>query len=105
MPLTKSEEKRKKAAQLKKKKKRKKTKKAENEDKPEQQGQTSVDDGIVGDNQGTHLFMFVDLTSTIPHVHFEDIIFSLQLYMNSVHLHVNILYQNFLLEKELVQYI
>jgi len=51
MPLTKSEEKRKKAAQLKKKKKRKKTKKAENEDKPEQQGQTSVDDGIVGDNQ------------------------------------------------------
>ena len=75
MPLTKSEEKRKKAAQLKKKKKRKKTKKAENEDKPEQQGQTSVDDGIVGDNQGTHLFMFVDLTSTIPHVHFEDIIF------------------------------
>ena len=59
MPSTKSEGKRKKAAQLKKKKKRKKTKKAENEDKPEQQPQTSVDDGVVGDNQGTHLFMCV----------------------------------------------
>ena len=58
IPSTKSEGK-KKAAQLKKKKKRKKTKKAENEDKPEQQPQTSVDDGIVGDNQGTHLFMCV----------------------------------------------
>ena len=57
MPSTKSEGKT--AAQLKKKKKRKKTKKAENEDKPEQQPQTSVDDGIVGDNQGTHLFMCV----------------------------------------------
>lgn len=59
MPSTKSEGKKKKAAQLKKKKKRKKTKKAENEDKPEQQPQTSVDDGIVRDNQGTHLFMCV----------------------------------------------
>lgn len=59
VPSTKSEGKRKKAAQLKKKKKRKKTKKAENEDKPEQQGQALVDDGIVGDNKGTHLFMFV----------------------------------------------
>ena len=36
-----------------KKKKRKKTKKAENEDKPERQGQTLVDDTTVGDYQGT----------------------------------------------------
>ena len=85
MPSTKSEGKRKKAAQQKKKKKRKKTKKAENEDKPEQQPQTSVDDGIVGDNQGTHLCVcdLIDLRSTIAQL--EDVIFSLQLYiLNSV---------------------
>lgn len=77
MPSTKSEGKRKKAAQLKKKKKRKKTKKAENEDKPEQQGQALVDDGILGDNKSTHLFMFVTYGlyinySTLGRHHFYD---------------------------------
>ena len=55
----KSEGKKKKAGQLTKKKKRKKTKKAENEDKPEQQGQTSVNDTTVGDFQGKAVHVHV----------------------------------------------
>ena len=53
VPLPKSSEgKKEKAAQPTKKKKRKKTKKAENEDKPEQQGQTLINDTNPGDSQG-----------------------------------------------------
>ena len=47
-----SEGKKEKAAQPTRKKKRKKTKKAENEDKPEQQGQTLINDTNLGDSQG-----------------------------------------------------
>ena len=53
VPSPKSEGKKEKAAQPTKKKKRKKKKKAENEDKPEEQGQTLINDTNLGDSQGT----------------------------------------------------
>jgi len=67
--LPKSEEKKKKASQLKKKKK-KKTKKAENKDKPGQQEETSVDDGILGDSQGT-VYMSLRIFVSILHYHYH----------------------------------